>query len=153
LQPKPPGSGGASIFSTERTAALSNDIGGLLAATRDVAAGKIAPEATRIDRERAFPKENIAALAGCGALGLVVPGDHSGAGGGLAALAEVCEIVGAACASTGVVFLMHEVTAATIAVGGGARAAEVLPRMASGETIGTLAFSERGTGAPSTTRS
>jgi isovaleryl-CoA dehydrogenase len=126
---------------------LSNDIGGLLAATRDVAAAQIASDAARVDRERTFPKENISALAGCGALGLVVPGDHGGASGGLAALAEACEIVGAACASTGMVFLMHEVTAATIAVGGGPRAADVLPRMASGEAIGTLAFSERGTGA------
>ena len=42
---------------------------------------------------------------------------------------------------------MHEVTAATIAGGGGERAAELLPRLASGEAVGTLAFSERGTGA------
>jgi alkylation response protein AidB-like acyl-CoA dehydrogenase len=45
------------------------------------------------------------------------------------------------------VFLMHEVTAAAIAGGGGERAAELLPRLASGEAVGTLAFSERGTGA------
>ena len=68
-------------------------------------------------------------------------------GGGLVALAEACEAVGTACASTGMVFLMHEVTAATIAIGGGERAAGLLPKLASGEAIGTLAFSERGTGA------
>jgi isovaleryl-CoA dehydrogenase len=45
------------------------------------------------------------------------------------------------------VFLMHSVTAASIAAGGGARAGESLAALASGEAIGTLAFSERGTGA------
>ena len=45
------------------------------------------------------------------------------------------------------VFLMHSVTAATIAAGGGERAAEYLEAMAAGRTLGTLAFSERGTGA------
>jgi alkylation response protein AidB-like acyl-CoA dehydrogenase len=45
------------------------------------------------------------------------------------------------------VFLMHEVTAATIAIGGGERTAELLPRLATGDAIATLAFSERGTGA------
>src|SRR5262249_42248022 len=77
----------------------------------------------------------------------VVPAEHGGAGAGLTALAEACEAVGAACASTGVGFLMHEGTAATIAVGGGERKAEVLPLLAAGDAIATLAFSERGTGA------
>ena len=104
-----------------------NDIGALLAATREVAAAKIAPEASRVDRERAFPADELRALGEAGALGLVVPAEHGGAGGALAALAEACEAVGAACASTGMVFLMHEVTAATIAAGGGERAAELLP--------------------------
>ena len=93
-------------------------------------------------RQKAFARSRDA-----GALGLVVPDEHGGVGGGLAALAEACEAVGAACASTGMVFLMHEVTAATIAIGGGPAAAELLPRMAAGAALGTLAFSERGTGA------
>jgi alkylation response protein AidB-like acyl-CoA dehydrogenase len=42
---------------------------------------------------------------------------------------------------------MHSVTAATIAAGGGERAGEFLEEMAAGRTLGTLAFSERGTGA------
>jgi alkylation response protein AidB-like acyl-CoA dehydrogenase len=45
------------------------------------------------------------------------------------------------------VFLMNEVTAATIALGGGERAGALLPALARGEAIATLAFSERGTGA------
>ena len=42
---------------------------------------------------------------------------------------------------------MHSVTAATIAGGGGPSAPQLLEGMATGEVLGTLAFSERGTGA------
>ena len=126
---------------------MSNDPGVILGAVRDLAEAGIAADAARVDRERAFPAENLRALGKIGALGLLVPTDHGGAGGALTVLAEACETIGSACASTGMVFLMHSVTAATIAAGGGARAGEVLDRMASGSALGTLAFSERGTGA------
>jgi alkylation response protein AidB-like acyl-CoA dehydrogenase len=63
------------------------------------------------------------------------------------ALCEACQAVGSACASTGMVYLMHAVTAATIASGGGERASDCLEGLASGRILGTLAFSERGTGA------
>jgi isovaleryl-CoA dehydrogenase len=107
----------------------------------------VAADAGRVDRECAFPAASLRALADAGALGLIVPEEYGGVGGGLGSLAEACESVGAACASTGMVFLMHEVTAATVAIGGGPAAAELLPRLASGTAVGTLAFSERGTGA------
>lgn len=111
--------------------------------TRD----QVAANAEAVDRERAFPRASLEALAAVGALGLSVPADYGGAGAGLSALATACEVVGGACASTGMTFLMHNVTAATIAGGGGPRAAELLSALASGDTLGTLAFSERGTGA------
>ena len=123
------------------------EIRDVLESTREVASSVIAAQAATLDRERVYPADNMKSLGAVGALGLVVPAEHGGAGAGLAALAEACEAVGAACASTGMVFLMHEVTAATIAIGGGERAAGLLPLLASGEAIGTLAFSERGTGA------
>jgi isovaleryl-CoA dehydrogenase len=126
---------------------VSNDINDLLAATRRAAVGTIAANAAEIDTAREFPAENLRTLGASGTLGLVVPSEHGGAGGGLSALAEACEAIGGACASTGMVFLMHEVTAATIANGGGSRAGDLLPRLATGELVGTLAFSERGTGA------
>src|SRR4051812_26479546 len=126
---------------------MSNDIGGVLAATREAAARVIAPGAAAVDSDGRFPRESLAALGEAGALGLVVATEHGGAGGGLAAHAEACETVGEACASSGMVFLMHAVASATVAQGQGAAAAELLPRLASGAAIATLAFSERGTGA------
>jgi alkylation response protein AidB-like acyl-CoA dehydrogenase len=123
------------------------DAAAILASIRTVAEEQIAPRAAELDRARAFPSANLEALAVTGALGLLVPADAGGAGGGLTALTEACEVIGGACASTGMVFLMHSVTAATIAAGGGPSAPELLGRLASGDAIGTLAFSERGTGA------
>lgn len=114
---------------------------------RDVARERIAPDAAAVDAERAFPRAAIDALAEPGALGLMVPQAAGGAGGGLTELVQACEAVGGACASSGMVFLMHCVTAATVAAGGGERAEDYLGRLATGELLGSLAFSERGTGA------
>ena len=121
-------------------------VGDVLEAVRRTAEDPIASRAARVDRERTFPDDNLRALAEVGGLGLVVAPDHGGAGGALTALAEACEALGAACASTAMVFLMHSVTAATVAAGGGPRAAEALTELAGGG-LGSLAFSERGTGA------
>jgi isovaleryl-CoA dehydrogenase len=127
--------------------AVGVDASTVLERTRAVAAGEIAAAAAAVDRERAFPAAACAALGECGALGLLVPGEAGGVGGDLRALAVSCEAVGSACASTGMVFLMHSVAAATIAAGGGERSAEYLHAIAEGKLLGTLAFSERGTGA------
>lgn len=120
---------------------------GVLAEVRDLAQSLIAPDAGEIDRESRFPDEQLSALGRVGALALLVPAEQGGAGAGLVALADACEVVGGACASTGMVFLMHSVSAATVAGGGGESAPALLEAMASGEVLGTLAFSERGTGA------
>jgi alkylation response protein AidB-like acyl-CoA dehydrogenase len=127
--------------------AVAQQPAAVLAAVREIAESQIAPAAAETDRTRRFPDADLRALAQAGVLGLLVPSEHGGAGCGLAELAEACEIVGAAGGSTGMVFLMHAVTTATIAGGGGEGAAELLRRMATGEALGTLAFSERGTGA------
>jgi isovaleryl-CoA dehydrogenase len=129
------------------TEVAARDTDAVTAQVRDLAQAQIAPGAAEIDRESRFPREHLRALAELGALGLLTPTEHGGLGGGLTSLAELCEVIGGACASTGMVFLMHSVAAATVAGGGGPRAAELLERMAGGEALGTLAFSERGTGA------
>jgi isovaleryl-CoA dehydrogenase len=119
----------------------------VLAAIGQTAAPQIAADARSVDRNRVFPDVGLRALVAVGGFGLVVPESAGGAGGSLRTLAEACEAVGAACASTGMVFLMHSVTAATVAAGGGPRADGYLRSLASGDALGTLAFSERGTGA------
>lgn len=119
----------------------------VLTAVKQIAETRIASNAATIDGERRFPSENLEVLSEVGALGLMVPSQFGGSQAGLTELATACEAIGAACASTGMVFLMHSVTAATLGAGGGERAGEALRAMAAGQSIGTLAFSERGTGA------
>lgn len=126
---------------------MASDASSVLAAVREHAVRQIAADARSVDRDRAFPAAGLSALSATGGYGLVVPESAGGAGGSLSALVDACEAVGAACASTGMVFLMHSVTAAAVAAGGGARADGYLRSMAQGDTLGTLAFSERGTGA------
>lgn len=122
------------------------DITEIQAAIRKLASDQIAPSAAEVDAERKFPADNVRALAEVGAFGLVVPEQFGGAGGSLAALAEACETLGSACASTAMVYLMHSVTSATSAAGGGSKAADVVTALAK-TSLGSLAFSERGTGA------
>jgi isovaleryl-CoA dehydrogenase len=117
------------------------------AAVREVSARDVSAAAGTVDRDRRFPSEALESLARVGAMGLLVPVEYGGAGGGMAELAGACETIGGACASAGMVFLMHCVSCATLAAGGGAPAEKHLPAMAAGSELGSLAFSERGTGA------
>ncbi len=126
---------------------MEHELTAVLAGVKAIAEDPVRSEAASVDRDHAFPRKSVDALAAAGALGLMVPSDTGGSGGALTALAEACEALGEACASSAMVFLMHSVTAATIAAGGGDSAEEVLRGMAAGELLGTLAFSERGTGA------
>ena len=59
------------------------DVASVLAGVREVAETRIAPGAAEVDRSRSFPDADIEALAGVGALGLLVPVEHGGAGGSL----------------------------------------------------------------------
>jgi alkylation response protein AidB-like acyl-CoA dehydrogenase len=109
----------------------------------------IAARAGRVDREARFPRESVDELAAAGALGLVVPERFGGRGAGPVEVAEAIEAVAGACASTGMVFVMHVVAMQTLAAGvadgdvdGPKQAA--LVAAARGEHLSTLAYSERG---------
>src|SRR5436309_504036 len=107
----------------------------------------IARNAKEVDRERRFPRENITALGRCRVLGLLVPVEHGGAGGGLAEMSRALEQLAQACPSTAMVVLMHFCGTAVIAAKGSAKLKQaLLPAIARGEHLTTLAFSEPGSG-------
>jgi len=115
---------------------------------RDIATDIVRPNAETVDRKRRYPKEGLAALGKAGLMGVLVPQTAGGLGGSLGDLAQVCEQLGWACASTAMCFLMHACGTAVI----GAKAtsdqtAAWLTPAAKGKAIATLAFSERGSGA------
>ncbi|MFC0216018.1 acyl-CoA dehydrogenase family protein [Paenibacillus chartarius] len=108
----------------------------------------IAPLAAEIDRERRFPKEAMEALGKARLLGLLVSEELGGLGGNLSDLAAVTEIIAEACGSTAMCYLMH--SCATMVVASKAtpdQQQRYLRPIARGEKLGTLAFSETGTGA------
>jgi len=109
-----------------------------------------AKNAIATDEKGAFPTENVKALRESGLLGLTVPTANGGMGQGKAAASKVLAILGEACASTGMIYLMHlsGVEAVLTAPATGAfhagRRNAVLASAAAGKTLMTLAFSEFG---------
>jgi alkylation response protein AidB-like acyl-CoA dehydrogenase len=100
--------------------------------------------APRVDAEGAFPSESVAALREAGLLGLTLPTEVGGLGGGPAELVESLSRVAAACGSTAMVYLMHVCAAMPVAAAPPPGRQNLLRQLATGERLGTLAFSEPG---------
>lgn len=101
--------------------------------------------AAAADTDAKFPTDSVAALADAGLLGVALPSDMGGLGGGPLDVVEAVSAVAAACGSTSMIYLMHIASSMVIAAAppsdGGT---ELLSRMAEGSALGTLAFSEHG---------
>jgi alkylation response protein AidB-like acyl-CoA dehydrogenase len=108
-----------------------------------VANESIAPNAARVDHDRAFPKESIAALGKAGLLGLTIPAASGGMGQGLRTAAAVLDQVAQRCSSTAMVYLMHLCGVACYAAAPD-KTGKYLEAAAKGDHLSTLAFSERG---------
>jgi alkylation response protein AidB-like acyl-CoA dehydrogenase len=112
-----------------------------LTAVDEIVADVVVPDAQMVDRDGAFPRKAIDALAAAGVLGLTTPAALGGGGGGLRDAAAVVERLGQACGSTAMVVLMHYAGTALInAVG----RTDTLESIAAGRHLTTLAFSEAG---------
>jgi alkylation response protein AidB-like acyl-CoA dehydrogenase len=97
-----------------------------------------------VDVEARFPTESVRALADAGLLGIGLPPDAGGSGGGPTDVVEAVEAVAAACGSTAMVFLMHLAAVQVVAAAPPEAAGGLVAALASGELLGTLAFSEHG---------
>lgn len=100
-----------------------------------------AAHAAAVDRQARFPEETVDALAATGLLGLTIPQDAGGIGGGPPEFLEATRRLASVCASSAMIYLMH-VCSAQVAIAGGAPAEAVASMASSG--LATLAFSERG---------
>jgi len=70
--------------------------------------------ADAVDRERAFPREAIAAARSQRLLGIMVPRDLGGEGAGISDAVDVCYTLGRACASTAMIYAMHQTKVALV---------------------------------------
>jgi len=86
--------------------AVSED---LVGAARRVAAAVAVPAAIAVDRDARFPHEAIAAMREARMLGAAVPRELGGRGATIGELAQTCEVLGRACASTAMVYAMHQI--------------------------------------------
>lgn len=101
-------------------------------------------DADRVDREATFPEAQVAALRTQGLLGLLSSPGHGGLGGGPREIVDALLALSAACGSTAMVYLMHLSAAAVLEAAPPAGSEDLLRRVATGDALATLAFSERG---------
>jgi acyl-CoA dehydrogenase len=102
------------------------------------AAAQVARErATAVDAEGRFPKESFAEIRKQRLLGIMVPQALDGDGASLAEIIDVCYILGQACASTGLIFAMHQIKMACIVrhTKGNAALEKILRRIASEQLL------------------
>jgi acyl-CoA dehydrogenase len=86
----------------------------LKAGARAVAA-VAATHADAVDTQGRFPAEAITALKQAGLIGAMVPSALGGQGASVSEIAEVCYILAGACASTAMIYAMHQIKVACIA--------------------------------------
>jgi alkylation response protein AidB-like acyl-CoA dehydrogenase len=99
--------------------------------------------AKEVDASAEFPVDAVDALRRSGLLGLTLPGQHGGLGGGPEALVQVVSGLASVCGSTAMVYLMHVSATMAIAAAPPTGHPELLKKLAS-DTLATLAFSEAG---------
>jgi alkylation response protein AidB-like acyl-CoA dehydrogenase len=106
----------------------------------------IVPNAERLDRESAFPRENLAALAKAGYCSVLFPKELGGLGLDHVAFTIVAEEIASADASTALVYVMHVSAAQTIFLFGNDDQKERWVKGARQGKIGTFSTSERASG-------
>ncbi len=88
--------------------------GDLVTTARRIAAAVVAPAADAVDQQARFPDESLAALREERMLGAFVPRELGGPGATIDEIAATCEVLGRACASTAMVYAMHQIEVACI---------------------------------------
>lgn len=105
---------------------------------------ELRPLAAKVDHGAEFPQAGLEKLAEIGILGLAAPEAHGGIDGDLRMVALVLEELARGCASTAMVLGTHlaEVTLAVVEHGTEEQKSSLIPRLATGEMLGTLCIAE-----------
>ena len=103
---------------------------------RDLAAERIAPRATEIDRSGEFPEDIRRLLAGQDILGLPFPTEHGGVGGDLLTICLAIEQIARACVTSSLILAVQDLGSLPLRLGGSAeQLARWVPDLASGKTL------------------
>ncbi|GAB3125573.1 Rv1679 family acyl-CoA dehydrogenase [Glaciibacter psychrotolerans] len=103
-----------------------------------------AAHASDVDKEARFPIEAVDALRASNLLGLTLPVSVGGLGGGPRDLVRVVSALAGACGSTAMIYLMHISAAMPLAAAPPPAFPNLLGDLATGRSLGSLAFSEAG---------
>lgn len=115
--------------------------------SREFGAKYIAPYTKQTDEEGRFPKETFDALKKEGFTALLVPKEYGGLGGGAREHTQVCYELGRFCATTALCYMMHNTAVSCVRMFASKEVqAEILPKVAKGEILLALAYSESGSG-------
>lgn len=107
----------------------------------------IAPFTVNVDENAQFPVESFEAIKKEKLTGLIVPKEFKGMGCGLEEHTQTVLAFATSCATTALCYMMHNVaTMCIVAYGSKEMKDEYLPKIANGELLLALAFSETGTG-------
>jgi acyl-CoA dehydrogenase len=85
-----------------------------LASRAERVAAVAAENALAVDNESRFPAEAIAAARAERLLGAAVPQELGGDGASISDIVDVCYVLGRACASTAIIYAMHQVNVACL---------------------------------------
>jgi glutaryl-CoA dehydrogenase (non-decarboxylating) len=111
------------------------------------ASDEIAPYAGEADREEQFPLAVLRKIAQSGYLGSILPREWGGKGVDLITYGLLHEEIGKRCSSARSLIAVHDMVALAILKWGGGRQRDMLlPRLASGESLGAFAVSEPNVG-------
>ncbi len=132
------------IFDTK----LDEDTDALRDSVARMVADELTPRAAAIDADNAFPMDMWRKLGDLGLLGITVPEEFGGSGMGYLAHTVAMEEVSRGSGSVGLAYGAHSNLAVNnlYANGNAAQRAKYLPKLCSGEHIGSLAMSEPGAG-------
>jgi acyl-CoA dehydrogenase len=104
--------------------------------------------ADSVDREARFPAESFAALKEARLLGIMVPKELGGEGASISTVSEVCHALGQFCASTAMIYAMHQIQVACFVRHGQASPwhRSLLERLSKEQLLLASATSEAGIG-------
>lgn len=90
------------------------DIDALIARVHEIGSDVVAPAADEVDRDARFPHEALSALREEKLLSAYVTPELGGLGLSVTDICRICEVLGSYCASTAMVYAMHQIQVACI---------------------------------------
>ena len=136
------------MFNAGMNFGLGEEIDALRDMVQKFAADEIAPRAQEIDESNEFPNDLWEKFGELGLLGITVPEEDGGVGMGYLAHAVAIEEISRASASVGLSYGAHSNLCVNQLTrwGTAEQKAKYLPKLISGEHVGSLAMSEPGAG-------